>query len=200
MSEVLIASLQKRIDELTQEKAVLASEAKSRRLKAKAIAEENETLKSTVGALTTERDALKSRAEAAPHELQAQVDEYKGKLRDRDHRDKFKALAHAAGVTQDKALDDLWQLSGYKAEADEVDDAKITAAITGALAGRDWLKAAPAPVGANGKPAAPATTTAQVAAHDTRSPGPGASRGGASTTPDFDAVLAAKYPAAGRLA
>ena len=49
MSETLIASLQKRIDELTQEKATLAAEAKDRRLKGRALKEENERFAAALG-------------------------------------------------------------------------------------------------------------------------------------------------------
>jgi chromosome segregation ATPase len=192
MSDVLIASLQKRVDDLTGELATIRAEAKSRRIKGKALGEENDTLKTQLATLTTERDTLAAAAKAQPHELQVQLDEYKGKLRDRDHRDKFTTLAKAAGVTQDKALDDLWQLSGYKAEADEIDDTKITAAITSTLKDRDWLKAAPA--------SGDATTPPPSGANATLQSGPGAHRGGAAGSTDLDKALEARYPNAFRLA
>ncbi len=201
MSDTLIASLQKRIDELTAENATLRSEAKDRRLKGKALREENEQYARALEDLAAERDKYKAAIEAKPGELQATVDELRGRLRDRDHRDRFQTLARKAGVAEGKALDDLWQLSGYKPESDDIDESKITAAIGTALEGRDWLKAAPAPEGTNGKGGQTAAKqTAPAAAHETRSAGPGASRGGSATTPDFDAVLKAKYPNASRLA
>jgi hypothetical protein len=200
VSDALIASLQDRINQLQQENATIRAEAKDRRIKGKAQKERLEELERALGEIAAERDEYKTAIEAEPHELQKQVDEYRGKLRDRDHRDKFRELARTQGVTHDKALDDLWSLSGYKADADTVDETKLTAAITGALAGRDWLKATPAPAGANGTAGAPATTAAQSAAEVTRPPGPGATRGAGSGTGDPDAALAARYPDASRLA
>jgi FtsZ-binding cell division protein ZapB len=176
MSETLIADLQKRINELTTENASLKTEAKGRRHKNKSLQEEVDGLKAQVASLATERDGLKAAATAQPHELQTKIDELQGKLRDRDHRDKFRELAKAKGVTQEKALDDLWQLSGYKPDADEIDEPKLTAAITSALAGRDWLKAA-APDGANGQPPGGGTQSPQGGANGNRQPGPGANRG-----------------------
>jgi len=200
LSDVLIASLQKRIDELTGENATIRAEAKNRRLKGKTLQEEVDGLKAQVTTLTTERDNLKTVATAQPSELQAEVDSLRAKLRDRDHRDKFKELAKAQGVTDPKAQDDLWSLSGYKAETDQIDETKITAAITSSLAGRDWLKAAPAPDGANGSAAGAATQTAQAAAQATRPAGPGVTRGAGSSTTDLDKSLEAALPDAFRLA
>ncbi len=200
MSDVLIASLQQQIERLQAENATIRAEAKDRRIKGRALKEENDRYAAALTELADERDKYKLAIEAEPHELQARVDEYKGKLRDRDHRDKFRELARAQGVTQDKAIDDLWSLSGYKAEADEVDDAKITAAISTALQGRDWLKATPATEVANGKPAGSGTKSAQAADQATRTPGPGATRGGASGNSDPDAALAVAFPNAYRIA
>jgi hypothetical protein len=146
-----------------------------------------------------ECETYKQAFETKPHELQAQVNEYRGKLRDRDHRDKFRELAIAAGARSDtKALDDLWHASGYKPETDEIDEAKIKAAITGALSERDWLKSPAAAASANGAPVS-GNTRAGSANVATLQPGPGASRGGASVKDDTDAVLESKYPNAYRI-
>jgi hypothetical protein len=199
-SDTLISSLQKRIDDLTTDNATIRAEAKNRRLKGKTLSEELDAARAQIVTLTSERDGLMTAAKAQPHELQAQVDEYRAKLRDRDHRDKFKQLATAAGVTQDKALDDLWSLSGYRPEQDAIDETKITAAITSTLSGRDWLKAAPALVDANGQPTEAGKAAAEAAANATRSPGPGANRGTEAGNNDREAALEAKYPNAFRIA
>lgn len=184
MSEVLIASLQKRIDELTSENATIKQEAKSRRLKGKSLQEELDGLKTQVDSLTKERDTLKAAATAQPHELQSTIDTLRSQIRERDHKDAFKRLAKDAGAkTEDNAIADLWNASGYKADSDAIDDAKITAAIASALAGRDWLKAAQAPDGANGNGAGASTQTAHGADNGNRLPGPGVNRGAAAGDP-----------------
>jgi FtsZ-binding cell division protein ZapB len=199
MSDVLIASLQKRVDELTTETATLRAEAKSRRVKGKALAEENDNLKAQVATLTSDRDGLKAQVDAKPGELQGEVDKLRGEIRDRDHKDAFRRLAKTAGVNE-AALDDAWQLSGYKPEGDQLDEAKITAAITSTLSGRDWLKAAPAPDGANGTPGASGTIPPPRGANATLPPGPGANRGGGAGSTDPDKALEAQYPNAFRIA
>lgn len=202
MSDALIASLNDQVQRLQTENAELRSEAKSRRLKGKELQATLDKHAADLAAVTKERDALKARADAEPGELQIQVDTLKGKLRDREHRDAFKRLAASAGArTEDTAIDDLWHASGYKAEADEIDDTKITAAIGKALQGRDYLKAAPPPEGGNGKPLGNGKQPALAgAAHETHPPGPGASRGAtASGKGDQDARLAELYPDAFRV-
>jgi hypothetical protein len=200
VEEPLISALQEQIQRLQQENATIKAEAKDRRLKARALREENERFAAALEEVARERDEYKTAIQAEPHELQAQVNEYRGKLRDRDHRDKFRELAAAAGVTHSKALDDLYALSGYKPEADEIDEPKLKAAISQALQGRDWLKSlAPAAGAANGQPGASGTQTGQQAGQATLQPGPGASRGGASAKDDTDAILESRYPNAFRV-
>jgi uncharacterized protein (DUF3084 family) len=202
VDDSIINTLQTRISQLEGDCATLRAEAKDRRLKARALREENERFASALEQTAQERDQYKQAIEAEPHELQTQVDSLRGQIRDRDHHNRFKTLAQAAGVHSSKALDDLYQLSGYKPEADEIDETKIQAAIGQALQGRDWLKSsAPAPGGANGKPAGAGATAGQNPSQATHyPPGPGATRGGASRVEDADADLAAQFPNAFRLA
>jgi hypothetical protein len=96
--------------------------------------------------LTTERDQLQAEVtklkaevlEAAKTGGAARIAELEGKLRDQSHRGKFNELAKAAGV-KPNALDDLWERSGYKAEGDLPDEAKIAAAIAKQKTDRDYL-------------------------------------------------------------
>jgi hypothetical protein len=96
--------------------------------------------------LTEERDADRAKVT----ELQKQVDDLKkapgaekiaeleGKLREQAHRGKFNEVAKALGA-KEKALNDLWEKSGYKAEGDAPDETKIKAAIEGQRTERDYL-------------------------------------------------------------
>jgi hypothetical protein len=198
-----VNALQAQIKRLEQDLDKWKDETKRRRVDYRTLREETEGLKAQLAQVAAERDEYKTAFESEPHELQAQVDEYRGKLRDRDHRDKFRELGKAAGVTESKALDDLYQLSGYKPEKDEIDEKTIQAAIDATLQGRDWLKSPVAAAGsANGKPAGAGTVPGQGSGQPAPplQPGPGASRGGASVRDDTDAVLESKYPNAFRLA
>src|SRR4051812_46357717 len=91
------AFLQKRLTELESENASLKAENKDRRIKAKKGEGELESLRKQLGDLTTERDTFKAKAEAAPNELQAKVDQLEGTLRSRDHRDAFAAVKEFDG-------------------------------------------------------------------------------------------------------
>ncbi|HWE35655.1 MAG TPA: hypothetical protein VG406_03720 [Isosphaeraceae bacterium] len=90
----------------------------------------------------TDRDALQGRLSAEPSELQAQLDEARGQLRTIKHRDRFGALAKdgAHGLSPD-AVDAAWELSGYQAEGDLVDDKALVAAIRRVVATHPVLKA-----------------------------------------------------------
>jgi chromosome segregation ATPase len=79
--------------------------------------------------LETDLASAKSEVETAKSKyddskLKAENQELKGKLRTTEHRKVFDKLAKERGVAED-ALDDLWQLSGYQAAKDEVDEAAI---------------------------------------------------------------------------
>jgi hypothetical protein len=96
--------------------------------------------------LTTERDTLRAKvtqleaavAEAGKTGGAARIAELEGQIRSQGHRAKFDALARAAGV-KPNALDDLWERSGYKAEGDVPDEARMTATITKQKTDRDYL-------------------------------------------------------------
>jgi hypothetical protein len=111
------------------------------------------------------------------------IKELEGKLREVKHRAKFDELAKAAGV-KPKALDDLWEKSGYKAEGDAPDEAAITAAIDKQRAERDYLFDAPAEGGQQGQEQGQGQQQQQQQQHGydpfnpAPKPGPGRGQGG----------------------
>jgi hypothetical protein len=102
-------------------------------------------LQAAIKAIRDERDA----ANAKITEMQAQIDvilesgsadqvvELKGQIRQRDHRDVWRELAKEAGV-KPKAVDRLFQLSGWKADADAVDRKAMAAALEGLRESDDY--------------------------------------------------------------
>jgi chromosome segregation ATPase len=176
--------LQKEIDRLKAENAKLSrdlaashedlkevrGEARDRRHEGKKLAEQLE-------ALTKERDEFKLKAEADPEQLKAQVAELGGKLRDVAHRAAFAKVAQGLKVSDPTKVADLYALSGYKAEADQPDEAKLVETIATALKGRPHFL----------DTAAGAASTAAGAAGATQAqpggkPGPGAERGQSVST------------------
>lgn len=131
-------------------------------------------LRSAVGNLTTERDALKAEAErlrAENVELQGKADtsasakrvqELEAKLRQIDHRKVFDRLAAAKGARPD-GLEDLYALSGYRAEGDAADEAAIGALIDEQKGKRGYLfgKAEEAPAEGTPPPARKALGSGQ---------------------------------------
>ena len=66
--------------------------------------------------VAAERDSLKTAPDAA-----SRIAELEASIRDRTHFDRFAELAKGAKA-KDAALKHLWQVSGYKAEADDIDE------------------------------------------------------------------------------
>jgi hypothetical protein len=124
----------------------------------------NVELTGTLEQLNGEFESLQSAAgqDANPD---ARVAALTGQLRELKHRTAFEKLAK--GKVRDEAVDDLYQLSGYKPEADDPDEAALGQLLTDQLAKRP-LFAAPAPT----EPAAPAAPAR-----------PGAPTKGVVTTP-----------------
>jgi hypothetical protein len=120
-------------------------------------------------------------AAPAPDEAAAaRIAELEDKIRHRDHTDAFRRLA--AEKIRPDALDDAYTLSGWQADADEVDEAAMTTTIESLIAQRSYL-------------AVPAAEAPQVEGHQpspqaTRSisqlrpvPAKGSGRGATPTTP-----------------
>ena len=87
---------------------------------------ENEQLKKAVTDLTNQNADLKTKADNSA--TLKRVQELEGQIREHAHRRIFDGLAKKQGVAED-SLDLLWQVAGWKAEADEVDEAAMTAVI-----------------------------------------------------------------------
>ena len=104
-------------------------EARDRRHEGKKLAEQLE-------ALAAERDKFKSLAEQDPENLRSQLGEATGKLRDVAHRAAFAKVAQGLKVSDPTKVADLYALSGYKAEADQPDEAKLVETVQTALKGR----------------------------------------------------------------
>ncbi len=81
---------------------------------------ERDDYRESLSKLSDERNALKSQV-ASPDALTARIAELESSIRDRQHYDKFVELAKGAKA-KETALKHLWQVSGYKAEADEIDE------------------------------------------------------------------------------
>ena len=77
---------------------------------------ERDEYRNAVTDVASERDALKTAPEAS-----ARIAELEASIRDRTHFDKFAELAKGAKA-KEAALKHLWQVSGYKAEADDIDE------------------------------------------------------------------------------
>ncbi len=101
-----LSVLQKQVESLTQQLQTLTTERDSARV---ALADTSK-----------ERDSLR-KAAADPDKQSARIAELEAERRDRLHYDKFAELAKGAKA-KDKAVKDLWKLSGYKAEHDKVDE------------------------------------------------------------------------------
>jgi hypothetical protein len=142
-------------------------------------------LRAEVRTLTTERDTARTELETLRREngeLKVKADtsagakrvqELEGQLRDAAHRKVFDRVAAAKGVPGD-SLEVLYQLSGYKAEGDQADEAAIGVLI-------DQQKGKPG-VGRLFGDATP-TPTPTPSGTGIVKPGPASGSGGRTETP-----------------
>lgn len=178
MSETLIASLQKRIDELTGENASLKAENKDRRIKAKKGSEELDDLRKQVETLAAERDTFKTKAEASPGEHAAKIAELEGQIRQRDHRDAFSSVKEFESggkkytLHPKASIDAVWKQIGYTPEGETPDGKAVAEQFGRALEAHPYLFAEADAAGAAQRP-----TTVQ-----SREAGPGAGKGSSSAT------------------
>jgi hypothetical protein len=139
---------------------------------------DNERLTGLVSTLTSERDKHKAdlaaaKAAGADHEShKKRADELEVKYRGLLHRQEFAKVAKAAGA-REEALDDLYTLSGYSPEKDEVDPKAFDAIVTELKASKAYAFEAPAAEGTT-RTSAAATNGAPAT-----KPVPGAGRGAA---------------------
>jgi hypothetical protein len=94
--------LQRQVESLTAQLQTLTSE--------------RDEYRDALTEVAAERDSLKTAPDAA-----SRIAELEASIRDRSHFDKFAELAKGAKA-KDAALKHLWQVSGYKAEADDIDE------------------------------------------------------------------------------
>ena len=73
--------------------------------------------------VVAERDSLKTAPDAA-----SRIAELEASIRNRTHFDRFAELAKGAKA-KDAALKHLWQVSGYKAEADDIDEKALQSLV-----------------------------------------------------------------------
>jgi chorismate mutase len=101
--------LQKQVESLTGQLQTLTSE--------------RDEYRDAVVEISAERDSLKTAPDAA-----TRIAELEASIRDRTHFDKFAELAKGAKA-KDAALKHLWQVSGYKAEADDIDERALQSLV-----------------------------------------------------------------------
>jgi DNA repair exonuclease SbcCD ATPase subunit len=161
MSEDLIKHLQADNDRLRTELANTSAEAKKYRLSKKSTVEEMNKLKSDYDAASQELEKLRK----SPSALGQEVEKLRGELRQRDHKAAFGRIAKELKV-KDDAVEDLYTLSGYKADTDAVDEEAVKTLIAANVEKRPYLLASegsqngqqkatltPGPAMGRGKPA-----------------------------------------------
>jgi hypothetical protein len=167
MSDALIASLQSRISELTDQLATVKTEAKTRRKAQAATRTELEAALAQVKELATDRDAWKGKAEAAPGEKDKKIAELEGQILERQHADVFGELKQdkELGLDPRMPVTTIMRELGYKPEgAPDRDKLKSLVAEAKPRLGHLFSPAADS---------GNAHATGQA-----REPGPGAQRGG----------------------
>ena len=107
--------------------ARLASQRARFRDQATTAAKERDTLRTENTRLAAEVADLKTRSDSSA--AVKRVAELEGKLRDVEHRKVFDKAAKLKGAAE-AALDDLWTLSGYKAEGDLADEVALVEAAS----------------------------------------------------------------------
>jgi hypothetical protein len=121
---------------------------------------------------TTERDALKAQV-GNPDEHRQRADKAEAALRTVIHKGEFARAAEAANVHRDM-IDDLFNLSGYKAEKDEVDPKAFDTILADAKSNRPKFFADP---NAQQTQTSTQTSAAEQTQQRDRRPIPGQDRG-----------------------
>jgi hypothetical protein len=147
--------------------ARFASKVRGLKEQVKQLTTERDGLKMERDTLVGERDTLKIKADTSL--MAKEVDRLKAELRGHKHRAMFDELARATGV-RPEALEDAWMLSGYKAEADEPDEARLSEVVAGLKGIRGYLF--------TGEGAAPSGGSESPLPGSQNKPAPGSGRGG----------------------
>jgi hypothetical protein len=116
--------------------ARLASQRTHFRTERDRLAKEGEQAKAELARITAENTELKTKVDTSYSAKRVQ--ELEGKLRDVNHQKVFERMAKTKGVAE-AAVQDLWDLSGYKAEGEQPDEAAIDAVIEEQKVRRPWL-------------------------------------------------------------
>ncbi len=102
---------------------ILQRQVESLTVQLQKLTSERDEYRETLGKISEERDTLKTQV-AAPDAQADRIAELEAAIRDRQHYDKFAELAKAARA-KSAAVKHLWQVSGYQAETDEIDEKAI---------------------------------------------------------------------------
>lgn len=184
----IIRDLNAKIEAITKERDDLKAQFTELQTQFDALAEEHSQLEEEAVAeiekLEGERDEWKGKYDSAPSEHLTELQRLKTEIRDQKHKDKFNEVARKLNV-RPEALEDAWNLSQYKIEADDPDEGVITSTLTGLLESKRYLakEETTEPVGSQTAPVGATPKTAVVPKR-----GPGADRGGPA--PKSDAVPA----------
>ncbi|WP_165063447.1 hypothetical protein [Paludisphaera rhizosphaerae] len=131
-------------------------------------------LEARLADVEVERDDALNKLKTAPGEAAARIAELEGQIRTRTHKDAWAKAAE--GKIKPTALEDAYNLSGWQADADEIDEAKLTETIDTLLASREYLRAeAQSPVEESTTPA-PVERSFSLTGHKPK-PVSGAGRG-----------------------
>lgn len=99
---------------------ILTKQVESLTAQLQKLTSERDEYRDALTEITSERDSLKAKI-ANPDAQAARIAELEAAIRDRAHFDRFSELAKGAKA-KEAAIRHLWQLSGYKAEHDEIDE------------------------------------------------------------------------------
>jgi hypothetical protein len=171
--------------ELTQRAKSLEAEAARKGDRLKAERADKEAILARAAEAEKARDAAIGRVQeyenAPPDAKDRQIDALRGELRTIRHQSKFNERAKALSARED-GLADLWTLSGYRPESDEIDEQAIDSAIGEALRQRPYLLASD-PAASGGRGADDSGKPGTSGLRPAVSPGPGYQRGAPNGAP-----------------
>lgn len=141
MSEELIRSLNKRIEELTTENAAIKQEVITRRKAAQGAKKDAESLKEQVDALAAERDKWKQQAEATPAETAKRIKELEGQVKRAGVKEKFAEVA--SGLAEKVNLDVLFNNVGFDPTSEGSEQANTSELVAAWRESHPYLFKAP---------------------------------------------------------